>query len=624
MDPPSPFKVPMTGGALHPVSPDRINQQRLPHSPSLPTHLNESKHHRASSDVQSKVAFLNNLSKSSISSPQQMHGNSTTAALQRAILGREEAESALRELQGEMEQAQARERRISERLESLMEELQSTKERQAHERHVYEKEIKRSRKDAFRAGSALVKLQEDLKEARSENRNLKSTIQKEKFEKDKARQEAFERAYTLAGLTEEMQALKEELRSAQSSKESDCLHQQVDELHIGHLLTEQTQEPDKEILRPVEEVETSESSEAPRRRNRFERPLLSTALEAEVFTTFSAPLKGRRETFFKSTLDDPEDVALEDRFEDLKAELLWEKRCRLEAEDLVHFMNMECQFNCCACRRAEKEGKRFVHDVEYDNKLRAESAERKKQTEKEPLEDSRDDNAAYDEAEMEKHHNTDTEPDAVNENPEPAEPALHVEATSTEMPMTGEQRLHSAASSQAAAEQLPGVEEAFDQELFNITQPNELANASSSEAAQDLLDQDTAQGTEVQQKEVFQQADVHLHLSNSPAEDACFQTPEKPMTQNVLSHTMTFTTTVPLRDHEGAEPCAMTPGTPGTPGLNMPGTPISREAALAQIRARRDRARSMSMKRKDVGHVPGSARRGLVGGIRDISAPGGY
>ena len=39
---------------------------------------------------------------------------------------------------------------------------------------------------------------------------------------------------------------------------------------------------------------------------------------------------------------------------------------------------------------------------------------------------------------------------------------------------------------------------------------------------------------------------------------------------------------------------------------NVPGTPISREAALAQIRARRDRARSVNLKRSTEGSSVGA------------------
>ena len=625
MDPSSPVRVAPTPGVLHPISPERMNQQRLPQSPSLPGHLNESKHHRMSSDVQSKVAFLNTLSRQSISSPQPLHGaGSTTAALQRAILGREEAETALSELRVEMSEAQIRERRISERLESLMEELQSTKERQAHERQVYEKEIKRSRKDAFRAGSALVKLQEDLKEARSENKSLKAAVNKEKFEKEKSRQEAFERAYTLAGLTEEMHALKEKLRATESQQEVDVLNQQVDELQTLQDDFDKENSPpggpvkDASTERRIQEPDTTdlptEGSEAPFRRNRFDRPLLSVVHESESLTAFGDTLKPRRETFFKSAVDE-DDVHMQDQIEDLKAELAWERRCKEEAEDLVHFMNMECQFRTCACRRAEAEGLKFVHDWNYENKLRAESAETKSQ-----------DSPVENEIEIEISEPSQVEPRIGTEEQREAEPESfedHMETTiirgevndtsytplaSPTLSAVNKPLPASASHSPCTAVQpRPDSKDEIDQDLFDIGQPT-------NEPADGLL----ANQTEEIHIPPLLQEPVSPSAHTVPLSNTDFDTltPARPITT-----TTTTTTTVPLRDHDEAVNSNV-PGTPITPAT-LPGTPISREAALAQIKARRDRARSMSMK-KETKTVPGSARRGLVGGIgvRDISAPG--
>src|SRR5206468_11260877 len=41
---------------------------------------------------------------------------------------------------------------------------------------------------------------------------------------------------------------------------------------------------------------------------------------------------------------------LEDQLLDLRAELRWERTLRERADDMVHFLQMECQFKMCACR----------------------------------------------------------------------------------------------------------------------------------------------------------------------------------------------------------------------------------------------------------------------------------
>ena len=120
------FKVPASPGTpLFPVSPERANRQHLPQSPSLPSNLADpfiGSHARAPSDVQGKVAQFNNLSKEAA---QRRRDND--AALKRAVLGREEAESEARRfkeehkvLRREIEEGRGRERRVGERLEALM------------------------------------------------------------------------------------------------------------------------------------------------------------------------------------------------------------------------------------------------------------------------------------------------------------------------------------------------------------------------------------------------------------------------------------------------------------------------------------------------------------------------
>ena len=124
------FKVPPSPGfPLFPVSPERVNRQHLPQSPSLLSGLSTSQQDpfstspsKAPSDVQGKVAQFNNLSKEAI---QRRKDNE--AALRRAVVGREEAESETKRLKEEnkllkkeMEEGRSRERRVGERVESVM------------------------------------------------------------------------------------------------------------------------------------------------------------------------------------------------------------------------------------------------------------------------------------------------------------------------------------------------------------------------------------------------------------------------------------------------------------------------------------------------------------------------
>ncbi|KAJ5099923.1 hypothetical protein N7532_006924 [Penicillium argentinense] len=351
---------------LHPVSPERLNQQTIPASPSLPADL-LSLHQKSTkgvSEVQAKVAFLNQLSRQA-SPGAQNQAAAQNAALQRAILGREEAESALESVQEELSEAQLRERRISERLESLLEELHGTKERQAHERSIFEKEIRKARKEAFRAGSTLVKLQEELKNAKSEAKSLREEVAAERECKDKAKQEAFERAYALAGLTEELEVLKGKLRSMEASNHSNSLEVRAHEIRKedfgrlslaeGDLAFLATPRRPKRaavgsVKSPASELETIDAEATPPKRQRLSE-----------CTTTAGDYQGSNE-------QSSSELARE-AMEDLQDELELEKRRRIEAEEMVHFMNIECQFERCSCRIAEHQGRRYIYDEEYFEKF---------------------------------------------------------------------------------------------------------------------------------------------------------------------------------------------------------------------------------------------------------------
>ena len=113
------------GTPLFPVSPERANRQPLPQSPSLASDLHDPfkmAHLRENSDVQNKVAQFNSLSKEAA---QRRKDNE--AAMRRAVLGREEAESEARRLRDEnrvmrkeLEEGKSREKRVAQRIENVM------------------------------------------------------------------------------------------------------------------------------------------------------------------------------------------------------------------------------------------------------------------------------------------------------------------------------------------------------------------------------------------------------------------------------------------------------------------------------------------------------------------------
>ncbi len=123
----SSFRVPLAPGApLFPVSAERANQQKHPlqeisSSPSMPN-LGAFSQSRPSSDVQSKVARFNSLNKDAGDRKRD-----TEAAIRRAVVGREEAETETRKarddarrLVRELEESKRREAKVVERLDRVM------------------------------------------------------------------------------------------------------------------------------------------------------------------------------------------------------------------------------------------------------------------------------------------------------------------------------------------------------------------------------------------------------------------------------------------------------------------------------------------------------------------------
>lgn len=341
---------------LHPLSPERMNQQQtIPSSPSRQSeilYIQHRKKTRGMSDVQARVAYLNNLSRgnSPANTPQPSTSTGTSAALQRALIGREEAESALASVSAQLSEAQSRERRISERLESLLEELQAAKERQVHERSVFEKEIRKARKEAFRAGSALVKLQEELKHARSETRGLKEEVLCERAAKEQAKQEAFERAYALAGLTEELEVLKGRLRNVEANRRSDRLEARAKEMsneNIGRLSLEEgdlafmlTPAP-RRPKRPADDSTQSPLAES------TDQPTAQDTPPKRLRLSDVTPRQGDQNTLSTNTQ--------QEIIDSLEEMLKHERKMRLDAEDMIEFLRMECEFKRCSCRLAEEE-----------------------------------------------------------------------------------------------------------------------------------------------------------------------------------------------------------------------------------------------------------------------------
>lgn len=550
------------GTPLFPVSPERANRQQLPQlaqSPSLP-HLNRAQndpfltHSRGNSDVQGKVAQFNNLTKEAA-----QRRKDSEAALRRAVLGREEAEGESRRLREDnrllrqdVEEGRARERRVGERLEDVMvwsygcdrrtvltkvqEELQREKEKHTHAQSIYEKEVRRARKEAFKSSSALVKLQEELKSARNKYTLMREEVDVQRRKLVAKEQERFAAECQMMDLREELDKLRQQNEIVEV--ERDALKTSLKEEEVARIAAEGA-------------------------------IALPPSREGEEFASPGKRSRHQHRESLKENID-PEATEVEDELLILKEALQMEKRLRLRADDQVHFMKMECQFQCCSCRLAERQGIEYVHDeslAKQMSDMASKIAVETPPTEKETITDPTQNRPS-------------TPPRQPSQQREPSEPLTFSPATGT---------FHKTPSS-------PKPSSSASPSFQLLPQPRPTTPPSSTLIQPAIPDHTPSFTFPVTPRPL-------------PIPPPCTISHPPPTTINpahqTTETTTTTTITIPLKSDDFFSPAPATPGG------------ISREAALEQIRQRRGRARSIA-----TGHGSGTPRK--VEGLnlrRDISAP---
>jgi hypothetical protein len=605
--------VPSPGAPLYAISPERFNQQRMNGSPRASVELSPShqKATRNATDIRSKVAYFTNLSREN--SPAPPASATTVAALQRAILGREEAEAALNATYAQLSESNARERRVSERLEALMEELQSLKQRQAHERSIYEKEVRKARKEAFRAGSTLVKAQEELKYLRGQVKSLKDGMQAEKEAKEKAEQEAFERAYALAGLTEELELMREKVRSAETDKsethEVEAGERQSDTpTRMVRARSGSTTPAPRSLKRSQPD---SIDQKSPTRKRVFSgQPRLSPNIESPVKLHPSPARRSGVSMMGSGQVQDEQSVA-----EMLKYELRWEKHLRSRAEDMVNFLKMECQFKRCSCRIAEIRGVDYIHDyqwaADHPPQPRIKPVSRRSQSHSEsrstsamiaPLPTMNPEPQPQEPSQIESEQQV-----SVYHNQEEGSTMPEESVIMTFNPDTGTFRsLPSPSRKPAQIESQPTILPEEPELLHPQPEPVLSVPQSSEHSYSDALERmSISEDARLAHIPAAKQPHPDLSIpvstgppallpTNIPAQES-FVKETTPVNQtNIISTTIT----VPLQpeniSHEVSCP--------------VPATPISREDALAQIRARRGRAQQQTALKRSASANDASAR----------------
>lgn len=475
----------------------------------------------------------------------------------------------------------------------LQEEYQREKESFARAQALYEKENKRSRKEAFKCSSALVKMQEELKATRTSLRITQSGFETEKLKSAKREQEAFTAQYQLVVVQEELAKARAQIKIVE--EERDALKTSLKEEEVARIAAE----------------------------GRIALPESTKDEEDE----FDSPKKSpRKQPRMDPDTDDKENM-LPKRAVELKAmqqELDFEKRRRERAEMQVDFMKMECQFLCCSCRVAEQQGTQYTHDQSL-----AKEAEQIKT------------NLCHSLTPPSSHHEDDEMVDAVDDtasNPDSIPVAIPLANPEEE---TKEAETEVAFSPTSGTfQRIPPAPEVIEADAPPLA-PQPFTEITWNQAAPAPTEDEKTPIKAKKSRPVFEplastDSNKENHLPAPPPPTSpptlCASpllSPTDPATppppaRVQFPHTPLYRelalppTTIPI--HFSPAPPRTLPATPATVAQQPSSRelPFDREAALEAIRQRRGRARSMASGQA-------TPMRGLVVGVRgerrDVSAP---
>ncbi|KAG5948610.1 hypothetical protein E4U60_001267 [Claviceps pazoutovae] len=339
------------GGPLQPATPERVNRQDPFFSPI--------RSENRDNVVHDKISQFNNMSIAMQS--KQLERKTADAALKRAMLGREEAEAdakRLREenrlLRKEVEGGKERERKVGERLEAVMENYGRAKETHAHTQALWEKEIRRARKENFKSQSAIVKLQEELKSARATNKTIEESLEREKERSKVREQEAFTARYQIVGVQEQLDKALEHIKIVE--QERDAFKTAAKNEEVARIAAE-GRLPLPVSNDPIEELESPEK---------------------ERIKYLAPPKRGKGQNVHRvslSTMEIMSSAASEMEIEELSTKVLWERQRADRAQEMIEFLQAECQMHLCSCSRDNNSGK----SVEAPQKRRRMSMEQEDQ-----------------------------------------------------------------------------------------------------------------------------------------------------------------------------------------------------------------------------------------------------
>ena len=209
----------------------------------------------------------------------------------------------------------------------LQEEYATLKDTHTTSSSVYEKELRKSRKEAFKSSSLVLKLQEELKSTRNSLRIVQSGFELEKQKVHRSEQETFSAQYQFVAVQEEVERLKVRLETVEDEREA--LRSTLKEEEVARMAAEGM------IALPVSREDDDDVFSSPQK-------------------TFS-PRKQRRLDDMDENKENlgalPSKKQMDNRR--LEQDLRLEQTRREHAEEMLDFLRLECMFSCCACRVAK-------------------------------------------------------------------------------------------------------------------------------------------------------------------------------------------------------------------------------------------------------------------------------
>ena len=293
----------------------------------------------------------------SIIPPRAQRGE-PSADLQRAILGREEAETALLETRAELEEAKMHQQKVSERLESVLEELAAVKEQEQEDRAAFEKnvkegsfvEVRKARKECFEVGKINMRLQGDLKVFREKLDYARKRCDEERTEKEVQRQKAVNAEGSLEVMEENLKKVHTELQVLVKAEQ----HRQAEQLSMAQAELEGVAST-KHIIPMANTGTQTESIPDPKgtpmnTATQTENTVESHKEETRPTLTHSFTQPMRPASSQSDRMHKNQDLATDEIVSELRKQLSWMKATKSRDDELIDFMQIECQFKACACR----------------------------------------------------------------------------------------------------------------------------------------------------------------------------------------------------------------------------------------------------------------------------------